>query len=291
MVLIVFVGLGFKPLVSQTFSKETILISTPYGDMKLRLFNETPLHKDNFLKLVKQGFYDSLLFHRVINNFMIQGGDPTSKHASDTATLGNGDYGKWIPAEFNPKIFHKKGMLAAARENDDINPNKESSGCQFYIVMGQILDSNVLKRAEMRVNKKLFNEINTETAKTAEGMQLQKDLVRFRTQNNTDSLKFVSKRLETITLDAYNKAPHYTYSNEQKKTYATIGGTPHLDNNYTVFGEVMEGLEVINKIAAAKTNSKDRPVADIRMKISIVGENSKNLPAVKEPVRREAGKK
>ena len=271
----ILMGLSSKSLISQTFSKETILISTPYGDMKLKLYNETPLHKDNFLKLVKQGFYDSLLFHRVINKFMIQGGDPTSKHATDTATLGNGEYGKWIPAEFNPKIFHKKGVLAAARENDDINPKKESSGCQFYIVMGQILDSNALKRAEMRVNKNLFNTINAQTSKTPEGIKLQNDMIRLRGQNNIDSLKIVSKRLETITLEAYNSAPHYTFSAEQKKTYAAIGGTPHLDNNYTAFGEVIEGLDIIDKIAGVKTSSKDRPVVDLRMKISIVGETEK----------------
>ena len=122
---------------SQTLSKETILITTAYGDLKLKLYEETPLHKANFLKLVRSGFYDSLLFHRVINNFMIQGGDPDSKRANDTVLLGNGDIGYWIPAEITPKIFHKKGVIAAAREGDDVNPKKESSGCQFYIVMGK----------------------------------------------------------------------------------------------------------------------------------------------------------
>src|ERR1044071_7677363 len=145
---------------SQTYGKETILITTSYGNMKIKLFEETPLHKKNFLKLVKLGFYDSLLFHRVINNFMIQGGDPDSKRANDTILLGNGDVGYWIPAELNPKIIHKKGVLAAAREGDDINPKKESSGCQFYIVMGKKYDSLALQKAEIRVNNELVKKIN-----------------------------------------------------------------------------------------------------------------------------------
>lgn len=280
--LCVFVGLSLKPLISQTFSKETILISTTFGDMKLKLYNETPLHRDNFLKLVREGFYDSLLFHRVINKFMIQGGDPGSKHATDTTTLGNGEYGKWIPAEFNPNLFHKKGVLAAARENDDINPKKESSGCQFYIVMGMPLDSALLKRAELRVNKEILSKINAETAQTPEGAQMQKDMIRFREQNKTDSLKYISKRLETITLEKYSKTPHFTFSDEKKKIYGTLGGTPHLDNNYTVYGEVIEGLDVIDKIAGTKTNSKDRPLVDVRMKISIIGESPKSSPKKSE---------
>ncbi|HRH11568.1 MAG TPA: peptidylprolyl isomerase, partial [Bacteroidia bacterium] len=151
-------------LKSQTLSKETVELSTPYGKMKIKLYEETPLHKANFLKLVKQGFYDSLLFHRVINQFMIQGGDPDSKTANDTAMLGNADVGYWIPAEITQKIWHKKGRLCAAREGDDVNPTKESSGCQFYLVMGKVHDSVSLQKAEMRVNKALISKINYTTA-------------------------------------------------------------------------------------------------------------------------------
>ena len=136
-----FLFIGINTATSQTYGKETILISTPYGNMKIKLFKETPLHRNNFIKLVKQGFYDSLLFHRVINHFMIQGGDPDSRSANDTMLLGNGDVDYWIPAEFNKKIYHKKGMLAAAREDDEVDPAKESSGAQFYIVMGKTYDS------------------------------------------------------------------------------------------------------------------------------------------------------
>lgn len=186
---------------------------TPYGKIILRLYDETPLHRDNFIKLVKQHFYDSLLFHRVIKNFMIQGGSPTSKHSEpgDT-TIGDGDVGYTIPAEINMKLFHKKGVLAAAREGDDVNPAKASSGCQFYIVLGKVFTDSTLDRTEA---KRLKHEI-----------------------------------------------PEY-----QREVYKAIGGTPHLDQGYTAFGEVVKGLEVLDKIASEQTDKLDRPLKDIRMKI------------------------
>jgi cyclophilin family peptidyl-prolyl cis-trans isomerase len=246
---------------AQTHSKETILIETPYGNMKLKLFEETPLHKKNFIKLVKQGFYDSLLFHRVINNFMIQGGDPDSKLANDTALLGNSDVGYWIPAEFNSKLYHKKGRLAAAREGDDVNPKKESSGCQFYIVMGKKFDSTTLKKAEIRVNRDIVAKVNYLTAFGGKSLALKTYYLRLLEQKKDDSLKIAVRQLtDPIAIKEYNSTPHYTFSEEHKKAYSTIGGTPHLDMNYTVFGEVIEGLEVIDKIASVKTDKNDRPL-------------------------------
>jgi peptidylprolyl isomerase len=269
--------MGFRQaILAQTHSKETILISTAYGDMKLKLFEETPLHKKNFLKLVKQGFYDSLLFHRVINNFMIQGGDPDSKSANDTVLLGNSDVGYWIPAEFNPKLFHKKGRLAAAREGDDVNPKKESSGCQFYIVMGKTYDSLALKKAEIRVNREVVSKLNYLTAFGGKSPALKAFYLRLLEQHKEDSMKIVVKQLtDPVSISEYNKTPHYTFSPAHKKAYETIGGTPHLDMNYTVFGEVIEGLEVIDKIAGLKTDKNDRPLQDVRMKISLIGEKKK----------------
>lgn len=256
---------------AQTLSKETILISTPYGNMKLKLYEETPLHKKNFLKLVKEGFYDSLLFHRVINNFMIQGGDPDSKHANDTVLLGNGDVGYWIPAEFNPKIYHKKGVIAAAREGEDVNPKKESSGCQFYIVMGRRYDSLALQKAEIRVNNELVKKINYTVGFGGKSKKLKEYYTRLYTQGKEDSLKTVVRQLtDSVSKAEYAKTKHYTWTNAQKKMYETVGGTPHLDNNYTVFGEVIEGLEVIDKIAGSKTDKNDRPKENIRMKITLV---------------------
>lgn len=267
-VLMLFLG-GF--LKAQTHSKETILISTSMGNIKIKLFEETPLHKKNFLKLVKQGFYDSLLFHRVINNFMIQGGDPDSKRANDTILLGNGDVGYWIPAEFNPKIYHKKGVLAAAREGDDINPKKESSGCQFYIVMGKKYDSLALQKAELRVNREIVQKINYLVGFGGKSPALKAYYNRLYTQGKEDSLKIVTKQLtDAISKAEYAKTKHYTWTAKQKETYATLGGTPHLDNNYTIFGEVIEGLDIIDKIAGVKTDKNDRPKENIRMKISII---------------------
>ena len=262
--------LGFKTW-SQTHSKETILISTSYGNMKIKLFEETPLHRKNFLKLVKQGFYDSLLFHRVINSFMIQGGDPDSKRANDTILLGNGDVGYWIPAEFNPKIYHKKGVLAAAREGDDINSKKESSGCQFYIVMGKKYDSLALQKAELRVNRELIQKINYLVGFGGKSPTLKSYYNRLYAQGKEDSLKIATKQLtDEVSKAEYAKTKHYTWTPSQRKMYATIGGTPHLDNNYTAFGEVIEGLEVIDQIAGAKTDKNDRPKENIRMKITII---------------------
>jgi peptidylprolyl isomerase len=268
---LLFIGISFSK--GQAYSKETILISTPYGNMKLKLFKETPLHRDNFIKLVKRGVYDSLLFHRVINQFMIQGGDPDSRYANDTALLGEGDVGYWIPAEFNRKLYHKKGMLAAAREGDDINPNKESSGSQFYIVMGKTYDSAALRKAELRVNKYLVQKINSNVAASGKSKELRKYYYRLIAEGKTDSLKAVRQQLtDPVSIAEYEKTPHFTYTPEQRKTYATIGGAAHLDMNYTVFGEVIEGLEVIDKIATVKTDKNDRPKQNIRMKVSIITE-------------------
>jgi peptidylprolyl isomerase len=271
-----FLGLFSTCFLAQTHRKEVILITTPYGNMKIKLFAETPLHSDNFLKLVKQGYYDSLLFHRVINNFMIQGGDPDSRHCNDTILLGNGDVPYWIPAEFNKKLYHKKGMLAAAREGDDVNPAKESSGSQFYIVMGKKYDSLALAKAEIRVNKAVVNKINYTVGFGGKSPALKKYYIRLYTEGKTDSIAYVTKQLtDPIAIAEYNKTPHYSYTAEQRKTYATLGGTPHLDNNYTIFGEVVEGLEVIDKIAGVKTDKNDRPKENIRMRISIIEEGKK----------------
>lgn len=264
---------GVGNLHAQTHSKETILISTAFGNMKLKLFNETPLHRDNFLKLVRQGFYDSLLFHRVINQFMIQGGDPDSKRAKDTVQLGDGDVGYTVPAEFNRKLYHKKGMLAAAREGDDVNPYKESSGAQFYIVMGKTFDSAALRKAEMRVNKNIIQKINYQVAFSGKSKELSNYYMRLITEVKEDSLRLASFQLtDPVAIEQYEKVVRLVYTAEQRKTYAGLGGTPHLDMNYTVFGEVIEGLDIIDKIAGVKTDKNNRPVENLRMKISIIKE-------------------
>lgn len=203
--------------------EQKVLITTTEGNIKLKLYNETPLHRDNFRKLVKSKFYDGLLFHRVIDEFMIQGGDPESKAAEAGMVLGNGDVGYRIPAEFRtPNLYHKKGALAAARTGDNVNPEKESSGCQFYIVVG-----------------KTFND------QQLDAMQRDKT-ARYARLGDGDDLR-------------------YLFSEEARNNYKTIGGTPHLDGNYTVFGEVLEGLEIVEKISKVDTDRADRPLEDVRI--------------------------
>lgn len=191
-----------------------VMIKTEFGDITLVLYNDTPLHRDNFLKLANEGYYDGVLFHRVINAFMIQGGDPNSKTAQPGQPLGTGGPDYTIPAEIVQGLFHKKGALAAARLGDQQNPQRRSSGSQFYIVQGKIWTPEELDQMEQQRGQ--------------------------------------------------------AFSPEQRKAYTTIGGTPHLDAAYTVFGEVVDGLEVVDRIASVQTGPGDRPAQDVSMKVVVL---------------------
>jgi peptidyl-prolyl cis-trans isomerase B (cyclophilin B) len=191
-----------------------VVISTKYGNIKLKLYDSTPLHRDNSIKLAKEGYFDSTLFHRCIKNFVIQGGDPDSRRANPGDTLGNGGPGYDIPSEINPALWHKRGALGAARENDDINPLRNSSGSQFYIVVGKIVTDARLDSLEIKYNKK--------------------------------------------------------FTPEQREYYKTIGGTPHLDGRYTVFGEVLEGMYVVDIISKLNTDGNDRPLQNISLVIRLI---------------------
>jgi cyclophilin family peptidyl-prolyl cis-trans isomerase len=262
--------LGLSKMGAQTLGKETILIETAMGNMKLKLYEETPLHKVNFLKLVSEHFFDSLLFHRVINNFMIQGGDPNSKRSKSSDTLGNGELGYTIPAEINPKLIHKKGTLCAAREGDDVNPKFASSSCQFYIVQGKVRSTEDLKKAEDRINKTASVNAGRVVMKSEEGKVLKMQYDKYKAENNLDSAEAVNKRIELMVKNEVSKKAPYIFSELQKSSYSTVGGTPHLDGTYTVFGEVIEGLDVIDKIAAVKVDGNNRPEKDVRMKITLI---------------------
>jgi cyclophilin family peptidyl-prolyl cis-trans isomerase len=192
-----------------------VLISTKYGDMKIKLYSNTPLHTSNFIELAEKGYFNGLLFHRVINNFMIQTGDPKSKNSTPGQVLGNGGPGYTIPAEFVPQYYHKKGAVAAARQGDAVNPDKESSGSQFYIVQGQT---------------------------------------------------FTKEQLDLMV----SRGMHIPFTQNQIKDYTTIGGSPHLDYSYTVFGEVIDGLDVIDKIAAVATDKRNRPLEDIVINVKVL---------------------
>lgn len=205
-------------LVTSCKKKETrVVMETTKGDIELKLYDATPLHRDNFKNLVEEGAYDSLLFHRVIKNFMIQGGDPDSKYAEPGVLLGDGDLPYTIPAEFrlDEGIFHRRGTLAAAREGDDVNPEQRSSAMQFYIVWGKVFNDEELDRVQGRIDK------------------------------------YTNGRVKLTS--------------EMREAYKTVGGTPHLDGQYTVFGEVISGLDVVDAIQQVATDTNDRPVEDVRI--------------------------
>jgi cyclophilin family peptidyl-prolyl cis-trans isomerase len=241
--------------------KRTLVkLETTMGNITVALYNETPKHRDNFIKLVKEGVYDSTLFHRVIKQFMIQAGDPDSKNASDTAMLGSGDVGYTIPAEFNPKFFHKKGVLAAARQGDDVNPEKASSGCQFYIVTGRKFTEPQLLGMENKINEQREEALFDSLAR-----QHMKEIYKMRKAGDNAGLLELQDTLEAQARELADKEEKFRFTPEQIKAYSTVGGAPHLDGSYTVFGEVTEGMEVVENIEIAKTNRADRPIENIRI--------------------------
>uniref|UniRef100_UPI004029ADB1 peptidylprolyl isomerase n=1 Tax=Phocaeicola dorei TaxID=357276 RepID=UPI004029ADB1 len=241
--------------------KRTLVkLETTMGNITVALYNETPKHRDNFIKLVKEGVYDSTLFHRVIKQFMIQADDPDSKNASDTAMLGSGDVGYTIPAEFNPKFFHKKGVLAAARQGDDVNPEKASSGCQFYIVTGRKFTEPQLLGMENKINEQREEALFDSLAR-----QHMKEIYKMRKAGDNAGLLELQDTLEAQARELADKEEKFRFTPEQIKAYSTVGGAPHLDGSYTVFGEVTEGMEVVENIEIAKTNRADRPVENIRI--------------------------
>ena len=244
------------------------LISTKYGDIEVLLYDKTPLHRDNFVKLVEQGFYDSLLFHRVINNFMIQGGDPDSKNAKPNQMLGNGGPGYTIPAEFDTSLIHKKGALAAAREGDNVNPEKRSSGSQFYIVQGTTFTDTQLDQMEQRINSQAKqNYIRNYFSKTPSVKSKLDSLQKSRDRLGISKLISEIEESQKTKIDSVS---NFKYSAKQREIYKTIGGTPHLDGAYTVFGEVIKGLNIIDSIANVKTGKANRPVEDVVFSIKML---------------------
>lgn len=236
-----------------------IKIETPKGDIIVRLYDETPKHRDNILKLAKEGYYDGTLFHRVIKDFMIQGGDPDSKGAPKGKHLGAGGPEYTIEAEINPQLFHKRGALCAARLGDEVNPNKESSGSQFYIVCGEVYKPAQLKQMEKQMKQNqvtiTFNDLVT---------YHKEEIMEMRRNRDRAGLQDMQERLMKEAQDIC-KANPVGLSEEQMEAYTTIGGTPHLDGQYTVFGEVTEGLDVVEKIQSVKTQRGDRPCEDIKI--------------------------
>jgi len=234
-----------------------VTLKTTMGDITFRLYNETPLHRDNFIKLAKEDFYNGVLFHRVIRSFMVQTGDPGSKHAKKGEMLGNGGPGYTIPAEIRPDLFHKRGAVAAARLGDMQNPEKASSGSQFYIVQGKKFSDAELDQAEKRIDVMMRNAVYYHFIK-----KLTKEAA---DSGEVPDQAYIQQEAMLEATDSIGKITPYHFSAEQRAVYKNTGGAPHLDGNYTVFGEVTEGMDVVDRIAAVPVDKNDRPYEDIRI--------------------------
>lgn len=244
---------------------QMVQIETSLGTLKVKLYDETPQHRDNFIKLTSEGFYTDLLFHRVIKGFMIQGGDPKSKNASPGQMLGSGDLGYTIPAEINPKFYHRRGILAAARQGDQVNPEKRSSASQFYILQGKVftpeeLDSMEVNMIEARKQSMMQSRVKA----------IKPELDQLNAEGNqVELMARINALRDTVSAEAA-KLPLLQFTEQQRKDYTTVGGYPSLDNGYTVFGEVIEGMEVIDQIAAQPVDRSNRPDNDIKFSITLL---------------------
>jgi len=252
-------ALYFLSFASQSKPESIIQIETRLGSIRLRLYDDTPIHRDNFLKLIKSGFYDSLLFHRVIKDFMIQGGDPNSKNAIPGQLLGNGDAGYTLPSEIRPNHFHFRGVIAAAREGDAVNPVRRSSGAQFYIVQGKKFTEEELLKIQIRLNEQNYQKYLKQIT-----IQLHDSVSRYKINLSADSITILAMQKATQTFKAFS------FTSEQKEIYKTIGGVPHLDGAYTIFGEVIEGISIVEKISLLPTDNNNRPLSDLKMHIKII---------------------
>ncbi|MDR0419749.1 MAG: peptidylprolyl isomerase [Prevotellaceae bacterium] len=249
---------GYSQKKYRKMNEKVVKIETSMGNVVVKLYNETPQHRDNFIKLIKEKFYDGVIFHRVIKDFMIQTGDPDSKNPVAETQYGMGDPGYTIPAEINLKYIHKKGALSAARTADQVNPERRSSGSQFYLVQGRTITDQQLNQVELSISQqplqKMFNDMlgEEENRLKKQGIKIDYDAL----------INEVRKKV----LTQWETMKKFKYTPEQRETYKTIGGTPFLDGQYTVFGEVLEGLDVIDKIANVETASADRPKTDVFVK-------------------------
>lgn len=244
---------------NQNSDTTTVKLETTAGDITVMLYNDTPAHRDNFVKLVNEGYYDGTLFHRVIKDFMIQAGDPDSKGAAPGVMLGSGGPDYTLPAEIvYPAHFHKRGVLAAARQGDQVNPERRSSGSQFYIVTGQVYNDSTLNNyaKSMRVARinDIFQRLRTENYDRIKELSLAR---------NTEALNQLRDQMVAQAEAEADATPIFTA--EQKEAYTTVGGTPHLDGQYTVFGEVTDGMEIVDAIQSVATGTQDRPVEDVKI--------------------------
>lgn len=263
LVLIFIMFLYSNSVFSSTLAKKApvvIELLTTKGSIVIELYSKTIKHKENFIKLVESGFYDGVLFHRVINGFMAQAGDPNSKDHNFKGSLGKESKGETIPAEFFQDYYHKKGALAAARMGDNVNPTKASSGSQFYLVQGKVYTIDQIRQIENKINQNKERELMQKFLNLPENTNYLKRLKYCQKNRYQDSIEILVEKIKPLYLKTYSR---FTYSEEAIKDYTSIGGTPFLDGGYTVYGEVIEGLEIIDEICAVKTKPGDRPIEDV----------------------------
>ena len=251
--------------------KETfVTITTPYGNIVVKLYDSTVKHRENFIKLADKGYFNGTLFHRVIKNFMIQGGDPSSRNAMPGALLGDGDTSYTIPFEYVPSYLHKRGAFAAARENDDVNPLKASSASQFYIVQGKVFTNEELDAVEQKVERRTKQYIMMDLLKKEGKEDELKAFRQMADKRDTANIRLIINKYRNAIEAQYMRTKPFKLTPEQRRVYTTIGGTPHLDGAYTVFGEVVSGMDIVDQIAVVQTDTNDRPVQDIRITIKVL---------------------
>lgn len=258
---IVTLFLFFASCSSKKEEYKFVKISTEKGDIIIKLYNETPKHRDNIIKLANEKYYDGQIFHRIINNFVVQGGDPDTKNAKPDSLYGNGGPNYLIDAEFVDTLIHKRGAVGMAREGDDVNPEKKSAGSQFYLVKGKVYTKEQLdeleKKLVLRKKSALYKKIFTEK------VSKQKD------QKNIDTIS-ISLDMSIIFDSIWEKQPKFKFTEQQRKVYTTIGGIPHLDGNYTVFGEVVQGMDIVDDFSSVETDNNDRPLKDIKFTMTVL---------------------
>ena len=244
-----------------------VLISTNFGDMKFRLYDDTPKHRNAFIELANEGYYDGTLFYRVIQDYLIQGGSKSSRGAPPGKVIGYGDPDKTVDDEIIPAHIHKKGALCAPRQPDEVNPFKQSDISQFYIVKGEVYSPGKLDTLEMAVNRPIRNAI-THKIYTDD---IRQELAKLKEQKKVAEFREIANQVKADIETEYNLDPNVLkFTEDQRKAYTTVGGCPDLDGKYTIFGECIAGFEVIDKIAALKTDENNRPLTDVVIKVSVL---------------------
>lgn len=265
---------SFLPILIFTFfcanvysQSTTVLISTNLGDMKFRLYDDTPKHRDAFIELAKEGYYNGTLFYRVLHNLLIQGGSKSSKNAPPGKRIGYGDPDKTVDNEIRQNHFHKKGALCAPRQPDEVNPSKQSDISQFYIIKGKVFSPGKLDTMELAVNRPIRNKI-IQNVMTAE---VREELAQLKEAKKVDEFRELAQKIKDKIEIQYNLNPNtLKFSEEEREVYTSIGGYPQLDGNYTIFGECISGFETIDKIASLKTDKNDRPFTDVKITVAIL---------------------